>query len=331
MEDLMNMQPLVSIIMAIHNTPTQYVEESIKSILKQTYDNFELIIINDGSNENIDYHLDSYNDPRIIIINNKKNIGASASRNKGLKIAKGQYIAIMDSDDVSCETRIEKQVGFLETHPDIVVCGTWFKFIGNKIHEKCLSIKNQEYYRACLIFNNSPTILHSSAMIRKNILDAYKIKYDEKLVFGEDYMLWVLLSEHGKVAIFPEILVFYRVHNSQSSSIDILNKTKLSLKVKKYILNKINLKLSDEEIVLYSLKQKKYKDIVLAFKTIDKILEYNNKYPYFDQKMLSLRCDEQKENNVRNCHNPFVLFRLLFSKDLGKITRRFLKHKITTK
>ena len=109
------MSPKVSIIMPVYNTAS-FLKEAIESILSQTYSNFEFIIINDGSTDSSKSIIESFNDPRIKVINNEHNIGIIATRNKGLTYAQGEYIACMDSDDISLPTRIEKQVKYFLTH-----------------------------------------------------------------------------------------------------------------------------------------------------------------------------------------------------------------------
>ena len=128
---------LVSVIMANYKTKIEYLQEAIDSILNQTYRNFELIIIDDCSqDESVDY-IKSINDNRVRLLINDKNSGPAVTRNRGLEVAKGKYIAIMDSDDISMPTRLEKQVAYMEMNPDVFVCGTWFEKFGveNKIRK----------------------------------------------------------------------------------------------------------------------------------------------------------------------------------------------------
>ena len=125
---------LVSIIMPAYNSET-YIEKSIESILSQTYKCFEFIIINDGSTDKTRSIIKKYKDPRINLIDNNRNLGLSRSVNKGLKVAKGMFIARHDSDDISLPTRIHDQINFLIANPSIGLCGTWAKIIGKSEHQ----------------------------------------------------------------------------------------------------------------------------------------------------------------------------------------------------
>ncbi len=119
----MSENPKVSVIMSVYNGD-KYLREAIESILNQTFTDFEFIIVNDGSTDNSLEIIESYDDERIKTINNKKNIGLTKSLNKALKFAKGKYIARQDADDVSLPNRFEKQVEYLDSHPEVALVGT---------------------------------------------------------------------------------------------------------------------------------------------------------------------------------------------------------------
>jgi glycosyltransferase involved in cell wall biosynthesis len=125
------MSPYVTVLMPVYNTE-MYLKEAIDSILNQTFRDFEFIVINDGSTDSTSDIIESYSDPRIIYLQNEKNLGVATSLNKGLSIAKGTYIARMDGDDVSRCDRLEKQVAFMDANPEIGVCGTWLETIGDR-------------------------------------------------------------------------------------------------------------------------------------------------------------------------------------------------------
>ena len=120
--------PKVAVLMSVYNGE-KYLREAINSILSQTFNDFEFLIINDGSTDGTADILKSYTDSRIKIINNEKNIGLTKSLNKGLKIAKGEYIARQDADDISMPERLKEEVAFLEIHKDYAVVGTFVKIL----------------------------------------------------------------------------------------------------------------------------------------------------------------------------------------------------------
>jgi len=122
-----NIIPKISVVMAVYNGE-KYLREAIDSILNQTFNDFEFIIINDGSTDDSAEIIKSYNDPRIILIQ-QENKGLAAALNEGIKIAKGKFIARMDADDISLKTRLEKQIQFMEAHPEYVAIGSWSNHI----------------------------------------------------------------------------------------------------------------------------------------------------------------------------------------------------------
>lgn len=115
--------PTVSVLMPVYNG-AKYLHEAVKSILDQTYADFEFLIVNDGSTDDSEKIILSFKDPRIVIIKNEINIGLINSLNKGLTIAKGKYIARMDADDVAMPQRLELQVKEFNTNPNAIVIGT---------------------------------------------------------------------------------------------------------------------------------------------------------------------------------------------------------------
>jgi glycosyltransferase involved in cell wall biosynthesis len=197
--------------MSVYNGE-KYLNEAIDSILGQTIKDFEFLIVNDGSTDKTGEILKSYNDPRIKIINNEKNIGLTKSLNKGLKLARGEYIARMDADDISMPERLEKEVDFLEIHQDYAVVGTFVKILNKNSEIVRLwdrPIKNTEI-REFLRKDNC--IVHGSVMVRKSSLHNVGF-YDKLMVRSQDYDLWLKLSEKYCLANIPEYLYIRREHD----------------------------------------------------------------------------------------------------------------------
>ena len=120
--------PLVSVVMPVYNGE-KYLKEAIDSVLSQSYQNIELVIVNDGSTDSGSQIVKKYTDPRIRFVENESNSGIVYSRNKGLESATGKYVATLDSDDIALPDRIEKQVLFLENNSEYGMCGTFFSTI----------------------------------------------------------------------------------------------------------------------------------------------------------------------------------------------------------
>lgn len=213
---------LISVIMSTYNTPEPYLREAIDSVLEQTYDNFEFIIVDDCSTDNSLKIIESYTDQRIRIIKNDANLGITKSLNKGLESAKGEFVARMDADDICYKTRFEKQVDFLQKNPRCIVCGSWIEQINEKgenpNHKKlCRVIPNQETYSIYLLFGNYPNLAHPSVMFRRKLLIDNDLKYDEDYPLAQDYRMWVECNRIGECANVPEVLLKYRVHEKAVS------------------------------------------------------------------------------------------------------------------
>lgn len=208
--------PKVSVVMPVYNGAS-YLGPAIESILGQTYHDFEFILINDGSIDNSVEIIQSYSDPRIRLLHNKKNAGLAAVRNRGIDEAQGEFIAWLDCDDISLPTRLEKQVLFFEANPQIDLCGTWVRTIGSaRVHEWRYPT-DPEILRCTMLFYDPFCI--SSTMVRRQCLTEFQLRCDLKYPVGEDYVLWELLSRHSSICNLAEVLTLYRVHESQLSTV----------------------------------------------------------------------------------------------------------------
>ena len=199
--------PKVAVLMSVYNGE-KYLHESIDSILTQTFKDFEFLIINDGSTDKTDQILNGYNDPRIKIINNGKNIGLTKSLNKGLKLAKGEYIARMDADDISMPGRLERELEFLDKNPAVGLVGTYYLMInrkGNVLHTMKRLTESMELKEKLLRSNQ---FCHGSVMFRAECIKNLG-SYREELV--QDYDLWLRISEKYEVANISEFLYKWRL------------------------------------------------------------------------------------------------------------------------
>jgi glycosyltransferase involved in cell wall biosynthesis len=206
-------RPKVSVVIPLYNAE-EYIQSSVESILNQTFRDFELIIINDAATDSGRKIVGAINDPRIRIVDHSKNQGLVASLNHGFSLCSGEYIARMDHDDVARPDRFEKQVRFLDAHPDIALLGSWFEYIGKGIVIK--SPVTSEEIRYYSLFN-SP-FGHPTVMIRKSALSSFHGPYDPDFNMAEDYDLWCRIIDSQKTANLPEILLDYRIHPQQMSA-----------------------------------------------------------------------------------------------------------------
>lgn len=281
---------LVSVIMSNFNTPEEYLRPAIESILNQTYRNFELIIIDDCSTDNSLSVIESYTDERIKIIRNEINLGITKSLNRGLNAANGEFVARMDADDISLETRFEKQIAFLKSHPDHIVCGTGVELIGDWVTKHsskfiCRTIPEREAFRIHLLFGNYPNIVHPTAMFNRNLLLKHNITYNENYPLAQDYRMWVSCSEFGECANIPETLLNYRIHGQAVSSDKKELQKNIAIRIMQEQLEKLHLELTEEFADFHKdflFSRKKYN--IKYKKWIKILLKSNKNYKVYNQK-----------------------------------------------
>ncbi len=204
----------VSVLMPVYNTPEEYLRAAIESILGQTYQDFEFIILNDAStDENVEKIVKSYTDKRIRYYKNEQNKGISYSRNRLIDLAKGEYLAVFDHDDISFPERLEKEAAFLDSHPDVGFVGSWYQASDkNKIRK--FPTNDREIK---LKLMSGCVVSHTSSMIRKSVLVENGICYEEIFSPAEDYGLWFRLLSKTQFANLPEVLVMYRCYRENTS------------------------------------------------------------------------------------------------------------------
>lgn len=202
----------ISVIMPVFNM-APYIEESICSILTQTYTDFELLIIDDGSTDGTLDIIRKFDDRRIKRITHSSNVGLIETLNQGIDLCTGEYIARMDGDDIALPHRFERQVNFMDVHQDCGVCGSQVYLLGiDTVTTKPLY---HEEIRCWQLFHC--TIVHPTVMIRKSVLEDHGIKY-LNYVHAEDYEIWSRLAAVTQVVNLPEVLLMYRQHSNQISN-----------------------------------------------------------------------------------------------------------------
>ena len=210
----MIMKPRVSILMPVYNT-APYLREAMDSMLCQTFQDFELIVLDDCSPDNAEEILDAYDDPRIVRYKGEKNVGLSNVLNVGIGMARGKYIARMDSDDISLPQRLQVQVEYLETHPDIDLVSVGMRLFGAK-EATWIRELNPEKVKIEAMFH-SP-VLHASSVWRKDAFEKQGLRFRQEMVPAEDYDLWVRAMLRGlKLVNLPEVLYEYRIHDAQAT------------------------------------------------------------------------------------------------------------------
>lgn len=200
--------PRVSILMTVYNA-APWLREAVDSIVEQTYTSWELIVIENGSTDASREILASYADPRVRVISMAENMGRTPALRHAFDLVRGEYVAVLDADDVAAPTRLAKQVAFLDAHPDVALVGSWTRRIDGDGHD----VGRWEFptdaaeLRDRLGFANP--IVHSAAMYRASLareVGGYPAEYP----YAQDSGLWLRLAARGAVGMIPEYLATHR-------------------------------------------------------------------------------------------------------------------------
>ena len=281
--------PVLSIVMPVYNRE-RYITASVKSILSQTFSDFEFIIVNDGSTDKTKEIIENFKDERIILISNESNKGIVYSRNKGLSVAKGKYVGMFDSDDTAFPNKFEEQINFLTDNPDIGMVGSWVKHIdenGTILKNKWKLKAKSKFIPAIMLFRNY--FVQATVVIRKEAIpaDGYSDGFD----IVEDSKMWFDVSLKNKIANIQKYLLYYRVHTGGVSNTGSEKHIKNSKKLFKYIFNYLQINPTEKELDLhYLIKNQKKINTIKELKRLEqwllKISNQNKILQIYDQKVL---------------------------------------------
>jgi glycosyltransferase involved in cell wall biosynthesis len=312
--------------MPVYNSEL-YIKEAIDSILNQTFTDFEFIIIDDASTDKSVEIIQSYTDSRIQLIVKSHNSGYTNSLNHGLTIARGDYIARMDSDDISMPTRFEKQVAFLDANTNYVLCGANFSII----HTGEIKYLPEDHDAIQMQFIHSCCMAHPSVMLRNKVLQDNFITYDVNKEPAEDYDLWVRLLPLGKLYNLQEVLLQYRVHALQTSNVKAAKQTATALEIKINLFKYLKPNFSFEEKKVYQ-KFLLHQFITIAelsiFKKINsELIKSNNKKVFFNTTVFTSFLQTREKQLLfkyfynRKKYHPILL--LKYFKNKNKLQKAF--------
>lgn len=254
--------PKVSALLPIYNTQEEHLKECINSILNQTFKDFELIILNDGSTNNVEEVIKQYNDSRIRYYKNEVNEGITKVRNELLQLAKGEFIAIVDHDDISLPERFEKEYEFLKSNIDISIVSGWIE-----IFPKYDLWKTKKFPKYLDMLKRCE-LIHPACMWRKKDFEKYGLVYEENYYGAQDYALFSKAIRYLNFANLQEPLIKYRKHSGNAS----LQKRKMAIETEKIQQEMLDFLTSDEKIK--SFLQKKI--ILPKVNFIKQIFSINN-------------------------------------------------------
>ncbi|MFH2013666.1 MAG: glycosyltransferase family 2 protein [Patescibacteria group bacterium] len=306
--------PKISVIMSAYNAEKD-IRKSIDSILNQTFKDFELIIINDGSTDSTKNIVENYTDSRIKIINHDINQGIYSARSDGLRVAQGEFIAILDSDDISIKNRLEEQLNFMIKHLDIAVVGSWIETMDVKSGKidilKCDC--DPTMIKWMQILKNQ--IFNSSSFFRKKIIDKIG-HYRKEYEYAEDYDLWSRISKKYKMENIPKTLIQYKIRSKSVSRA--LKTSKLQKRhILEIIFNNINyyIKLERRDFKIFAgiLKEGK----IPNFRNLIKVKSFYRKLfkAYIEKEKLS-------NNDIKKIFKDY-------KKNSNSISKSYLKNKFS--
>ncbi len=284
------MSPRLTVIMPVYNSQ-KYLKEAIDSVLTQSFESFQLLIIDDGSKDNSINIIKEFSnkDKRIKIYSNQKNLGIAKTRNIGLSFVGTEYFAWMDSDDIIHKDRFKIQTQFLDNNPDISICGTWIKRFSNGPDEICKSPLSNEEIKSLLIFK--PAIWNATTMLRTTDIKQNNLCFDEDLSIAEDYDFFVKSSFVLKMSTVPETLYFYR--RTEGSITDQFSKLDFNKLLSNHkivylkTLNKFKVPCTPENLTLHHKIGTQYlfndfKEYVDAYNWILTIFNYSKNIGYYE-------------------------------------------------
>lgn len=200
----------ITVLMPVYNG-ADYIDEAIDSILNQTFEDFELLVIDDGSTDSSANLVAALNDVRIRLLRQPQNLGLVAALNRGLDEARGEYVARMDADDISLPQRFEKQLAFLDAHPEVGACGSWMESFSSTEKVTWTAPVDHDEIFCRLLFES--VLYHPTVVFRRNMFEQYGLRYDPDYPCAEDYELWCRCARYFQLANLGEVLLHYRLHS----------------------------------------------------------------------------------------------------------------------
>lgn len=282
--------PTLSIIMPVYNTE-RYISETIESLLNQTFNDFELIVVDDACTDKSIEIVKSFDDPRIRILTNESNKGIVYSRNRGNSESLGKFIAPFDSDDIALPDKFEKQIMFMEQHPEYGMLGTWAKLIdenGQFMNINWRLSAHSGHIPAIMLFR--AYFIQSSVIFRREAIPVNC--YTEGFAPSEDYKLYYETANRFKTYNYPEYLTYYRIHKNSITQSKLKLCMDSEMKLYNYIFNLLNIEINTKYFSLLQLikNDREISDLEIVSdieKFLVLILNQNLICKKYDQKQLN--------------------------------------------
>ena len=336
--------PLLTVLMPVYNAE-KYLAEAIDSILQQTFSDFELLILDDGSVDSSVKIINSYTDPRIRLFKNERNLGISATLNKGIEMCSTELIARMDADDISYPDRLQKQYEFFLNNPDCSLLSTWAREITSGKQPFVTEMLNSDYHYYALTFQcciYHPTVMYKRSAVMS--VGMYNTPY------SEDFELWWQLIRRYKVYSLHEVLLDYRLseeslcRTTKKSEYEVSQYTQVLRNIHYYTGYDYNLSYNEVECFRFNCMP------LLKENSVDAIIQSLNKLAHITNAILKKENVNLIKKNVKQAaiekrasiYNyfsiclPFSMFFLLLLrtgniKRLGSYTIRYLSKRVKIK
>ena len=320
----------ISVIMPVYNTKEVYLRAAIESVLAQTFQDYEFLILNDSpENKNLQRVIASYTDDRIKYAENSANLGIPQSYNRLVDMSSGKYIAVMNHDDIMKPNRLSIQYNYLEKHPDVGIVGCGYKKFGEINRFKAIhNPSSHDEICAYLLFKSS--IHHPTMMMRRSIITEHKIKYNENFISLNDRQLCYDFSKYSKLVNLPDVLYKYRFHSDMTSK-----KQKVIIRRERAMFHKLwfahnNIDLSQEEIDIFdnytTYGRQKFNDfhtLDIAVKTLEKLARINQQKKFLEPAVFTALCAKYA---TKRCLNALLNGRVNIKRIIQETSLPVNKH-----
>jgi glycosyltransferase involved in cell wall biosynthesis len=275
-----------------------HLREAVDSILHQTWSDFELIIINDGSTDDTEAIVQSYADPRIRYLRNPGNLQIVQTLNRGLDLAQGEFIARMDADDISLPERLEQQLNYLNRHPSVAVCGSWVQLFGHSeaTYGEQIYPEDGEAIKVKMLFHCA--LAHPAIMARRSFFA--NLRYDPAFNKAEDYALWTSASGDFRFANLQQVLLRYRTHAAQTANrYGNLQEERTQLALRRHLERVTTLEEPHWEGFLH-FRSGQARSLSNQIRALNRIEQGNQIRPFFDPGLLHHEFQHRIKQNLRS-------------------------------
>jgi glycosyltransferase involved in cell wall biosynthesis len=278
----------ITVLISVFNS-SKFIRETLESVLNQTFSDYEILIVDDGSTDETEDIIYSYKDKRMKYV--KCNHNFIKTWNTGLQLANGKYVAFIDHDDLMMPERLEIQFNYMESNPDVIVCGGYIQCFGLSTNILTRSLCHSEILKDTII--GKTPILNPTGFFRRKVLNINNIHFKNGYSFAADFKFWTDMLKVGRVNNIPLILTKYRTYMTQTSIIHSSNMRNASLKIQFQSLNYI-LSLVDKKSNYYNILSKK---LIPAFNELSLFSQNITRKTFFDL-MYEIVCGIDKDEKL---------------------------------